>query len=187
MLKAYEEAFAPMLFEAAAEARADAEFRRWMPWCHENYTIEESRDFVKRTVANWRDSNDVWRGGMQFGYAIFDAENEKFLGGVGLNQPNDIHKIFNLGYWIRPSAQKRGAGSRAARLLANAAFEDLAELNRIEILVAVENAASLKTAEKAGALREGVLRNRLAIGGRVHDAAMFSFIRADFRNRNLTL
>jgi hypothetical protein len=64
ILKAYEKSFAPLLFEAAVESRADAEFSRWMPWCHANYTIEESRDFVEKTESNWRDScgdGDVWR------------------------------------------------------------------------------------------------------------------------------
>ena len=180
ILKAYETSFGPLLFEAGCESRG-GEFSRWMPWCHENYAIEESLDFIEKTVENWRNSEDPWRDEMQFGYAIFDLQTEKFLGGVGLNQPNKTYKIYNLGYWVRVSAQNRGVASEATRLLAQAAFEDLAELNRIEILAALENTASQKTAEKAGARREGVLRKRLIIGGRIHDAVMFSFIREDFQ------
>jgi ribosomal-protein-serine acetyltransferase len=179
ILKAYETSFIPMLFEAAIESSRDPEFLRWMPWCHAGYTIEESRGFVEKAAENWRNSEDVWRAEMQFGYAIFDAETEKFLGGAGLNRPDKTHKFFNLGYWVRPSAQKRGVASGAARALAQAAFEDL-PLHRIEILAAVENTASRKAAEKARAFREGVLRKRLFIGGRIHDAALFSFIREDF-------
>ena len=181
ILRAYEKSFAPLLFEAAVESRADAEFRRWMPWCHENYTIEESREFIEKTEENWRNSEDIWRSGMEFGYAIFDAETGKFFGGTGINQPNKANKFFNLGYWIRTGAQNRGVASRAARILAQAAFEDL-PVNRIEILVAVENVPSRKTAEKAGARFEGILRSRLLIGGEAHDAAIFSFVREDFQN-----
>lgn len=179
ILRKYETAFAPLLFEAAFESRG-ADFTYWMPWCRENYTIEESRDFVEKTVENWKNANDVWREDMEFGYALFDAATEKFLGGVGLNKPNVEHKFFNLGYWVRVSEQNRGIASRATRSLAQTAFEDLPELNRIEILAAVENIPSQKAAEKSGATREGVLRNRLLIGGRIHDAAMFSFVREDF-------
>ena len=50
----------------------------------------------------------------------------------------------------------------------------------MEIVVAVENAASLKVAEKSGAHREGVLRDRMTVREKVHDAVMFSFVRADF-------
>jgi ribosomal-protein-serine acetyltransferase len=180
ILKAYEESFAPLLFEAALESRRDPEFTRWMPWCHENYTIEESREFVGKTVENRRRPEDVWRAGMEFGYGIFDAVTGEFVGGIGLNQPNEAHKFYNLGYWVRISAQKRGIASRATRALAQAAFEDL-PINRLEILAATENISSRKTAEKAGARPEGILRKRLIIGGRIHDAALFSFIREDFQ------
>lgn len=172
ILRKYQKDFAELLFEAAYESRG-GEFSRWMPWCGENYTIEESKTFIEKVEESWNDE-------MIFGYAIFDVLNGEFLGGIGLNQPNDVHKFYNLGYWIRVSAQNRGIASSSTRLLAKTAFEDL-EINRIEILVAVENIPSQKAAAKAGATREGVLRKRLVIGGRIHDAVMFSFIREDFQ------
>jgi RimJ/RimL family protein N-acetyltransferase len=179
VLRKYEIEFIPLLFEAASESKG-GDFSYWMPWCHENYAIEDSRDFIEKTVENWKNSEDVWREEMQFGYAIFDAETGKFLGGTGLNKPDKIHRMFNLGYWVRTSEHNRGIASEATKLLAKAAFEDLPELNRIEIVAAVENIASQKAAEKSGAFREGILRKRLIIGGRIHDAAMFSFVRNDF-------
>lgn len=180
ILKAYEKSFVPLLFEAASEAKG-VDFSYWMPWCHENYTIEESREFIEKTVENWKNTDDVWREDMQYGYVIFDAETGKFLGGIGLNKPNAEHKFFNLGYWVRTSEQNRGIASRATLALAKTAFKDLPELNRIEIFVAVENIPSQKAAEKSGATREGILRKRLIIGGRIHDAVMFSFVREDFQ------
>ncbi|MCY7375149.1 MAG: GNAT family N-acetyltransferase [Pyrinomonadaceae bacterium] len=173
ILRKYEIGFAPLLFEAGTESRG-GEFSHWMPWCHENYTLAESETFVKKVEENWQNE-------AEFGFAIFDAETNEFLGGVGLNQPNKTHKFYNLGYWIRVSKQNKGAASAATRALAKTAFEDLL-INRIEILTAAENIASQKTAEKAGATREGVLRKRLIIGGRNHDAVMFSFVREDFQN-----
>ena len=50
-------------------------------------------------------------------------------------------------------------------------------LIRLEILIAVENHASLRVAEKVGALREGMLRKRLLLHDEAHDAVMFSLIR----------
>jgi len=172
MLKRYEKSFASLLFEAAAESSRNEEFSRWMPWCHAGYTLAESESFINRVEENWKDETE-------FGYAIFDTKNGDFLGGTGLNQPNKEHNFYNLGYWIRVSKQNKGTASAATRLLAKAAFEDLL-VNRLEILTAVENIPSQKTAEKAGAVREGILRKRLVIGGRIHDAVMFSFVREDF-------
>ena len=173
ILRRYEIGFAPLLLEAAIESHG-GEFSRWMPWCHENYTFADSESFIEKTVENWDDKT-------QFGFAIFDAKTNEFLGGVGLNQPNDNHKFYNLGYWIRVSKHNKGTASAATRVLAKTAFEDL-PINRVEILAAVENIPSQKAAEKAGAIREGILRKRLIIGDRIHDAALFSFIREDFQN-----
>ncbi len=172
ILRKYEIGFAPLLFEAANESKG-GEFSRWMPWCHENYTIVDSRTFIEGL-------EEKWQNGKDFGFAIFDAGTNEFLGGTGLNQPSVIHKFYNLGYWVRVSRQNRGIVSEAARLLAKSGFEDL-PINRIEILTAVENIPSQKAAEKSGATREGILRKRLVIGDcRVHDAVIFSFIREDF-------
>ena len=172
-LKRYEKDFAPLLFEAGTESRG-GEFSRWMPWCHADYAIAESETFIQKVAENWQAATE-------FGFAIFDAKTNEFLGGVGLNQPNDQHKFYNLGYWIRTSKQNQGTASTATRMLARAAFEDL-PINRLEILVAAENLPSQKTAEKAGAMGEGILRKRLMIGNRIHDAVMFSFVREDFQN-----
>jgi ribosomal-protein-serine acetyltransferase len=170
-LRRYEKSFAPLLFEAASASRG-GEFSRWMPWCHADYSLAESESFIEQVEENWQKETE-------FNFAIFDSKTGDFLGGVGLNQPNDQHKFYNLGYWIRISKQNQGTASAATRLLAKAAFEDL-PINRLEILAAVENIPSQKAAEKAGALREGILRKRLIIGDRLHDGVMFSFIREDF-------
>ena len=50
------------------------------------------------------------------------------------------------------------------------------KLKRIEIVAAVENDLSQKVAERAGAYKEGIARNRLLIHKRFHDAAVYSFI-----------
>lgn len=171
ILRRYEINFAPLLYEAAIES-SGGDFTRWMPWCHENYRIEDSESFIAASIENWNNQTE-------YDFAIFDARDEKFAGGVSLNLFNRERGSANLGYWIRTDKQKRGIAHQAAQRLAKIGFEDL-DLRRIEIAVAVENFASQKTAEKSGAMREGVLRQLLSIGGRQHDAVMFSFIKADF-------
>ncbi len=170
-LHRYEISFTEKLFKAGFESRG-GDFTRWMPWCGENYQISESESFIKSSIENWEKETE-------FNFAIFDTHDGDFIGGISLNQFNPHHNLVNLGYWIRMSCQNRGCASAATRLLAEASFADL-PINRIEILAAIENEASQRVAEKAGATREGVLRKRLLIGGRVHDAEMFSFVREDF-------
>jgi RimJ/RimL family protein N-acetyltransferase len=54
-------------------------------------------------------------------------------------------------------------------------------------VVAVGNKASLRVAEKIGAHREGILRNRITVGTKCHDAVMFSILPEDFRSKSAGL
>ena len=168
--RTYRQGDAPLLYEAVRESIA--EVSAWLPWCHENYSIEESREFVaSRSTA--------LDAGEHYSFAVFSKNDpRRLLGGVGLNFINRVHQFGNLGYWTRTSAAGQGLASQAARLVARFAFEQLG-LQRIEIVAAVPNIASQRVAEKAGAVREGVVRKRLCIRGEPQDAILFSLVRED--------
>ncbi len=156
--------------EAACESLA--EMQSWMPWCHPGYSAKESATWVKS-------SQQAWKKGTAYEFAILDKASGAYLGGCGLNWLNPAYKLANLGYWVRSSQTRRGVATEAARLLARFGFREL-RLNRIEIVVAVGNLPSQRVAEKAGARREGILRNRLEVAGQPTEAIMFSLVPADF-------
>ena len=79
---------------------------------------------------------------------------------------------------MRTSAAGRGVATRATKLAARFGFAELG-LNRIEIVAALDNVASQRVAERAGAVREGILRQRLSINGVPHDAVLFSLVAGD--------
>jgi RimJ/RimL family protein N-acetyltransferase len=141
-----------------------------MPWCHEQYSIEESRAWLAVQVPAFRD-------GSAFEFAIV-APNGRYLGGYGLNQVDKINKRANLAYWVRSSVTRRGVAMTAVGLLREWGFR-YTDLVRLEVVIAVENLASLRVAQKAGAEFEGTLRKRLWLHGIAHDAAMFSFTRTE--------
>jgi RimJ/RimL family protein N-acetyltransferase len=101
------------------------------------------------------------------------------LGAASLSHIHPVYRFCNLGYWVRTTRRGQGLAARAARLAAQFAFEQVG-LIRVEVVIAAGNAASLRVAEKSGARREGVLRERLLVREQIHDAVMFSFVRADF-------
>lgn len=68
-------------------------------------------------------------------------------------------------------------------LVARFGFDEL-KLRRIEIVAAINNKASQRVAEKAGATREGILRNRLVVRDKVYDAVMFSLIPGDLTSNS---
>jgi ribosomal-protein-serine acetyltransferase len=85
----------------------------------------------------------------------------------------------NLGYWLRTGYTGRGYATEATKLIAEFGIQQL-QLKRIEILVSVKNTPSHKVAQRAGAFKEGISRNRLLIHDKFHDAVVYSFIPSDF-------
>lgn len=158
------------LYEAASEYLPDG--IEWLPWIHSDYSCEESREWIATSIEKWESRTE-------YNFAVISAATGEYLGGVGLNHIDAEYSIANLGYWVRKSMRGRGIALAAARLAAEFGFNQL-ELSRIEIIVAVNNTASCRTAEKAGAVCEGRLRNRLKIGGKPCDAIMHSFTPSDF-------
>jgi len=157
------------VFEAVRESIS--EMVEWMPWCHPDYSIEESRTFVKSQP-------DKWEKGEEYNFSISYNTGGLYLGGCGLRIIDRNRGIANLGYWVRTSQTKKGIATAATLLLARFAFNEL-KLNRVEITVAVDNQASLRVAEKAGAIKEGILRNRVTQYVTPCDAVMFSLVPQD--------
>jgi ribosomal-protein-serine acetyltransferase len=165
-IRSYEAADAEALWQAARES-VDEVFP-WLPWCHPAYSLAEAAEWAASKAR-------LAVEGREFAFVIV-GEDGRFLGGCGVNQINPIHKLGNLGYWVRTSAMGRGVASEAARQIAEFAFRNT-DLVRLEIVCAVENRRSQRVAERAGAVREGVLRNRLQLHGKAVDAVMYSLIR----------
>ena len=56
-------------------------------------------------------------------------------------------------------------------------------LNRIECSTGVENAPSLRLAERCGFVREGVLRGQVFVSGKYIDSAVLSILRSEWEDR----
>jgi len=156
-------------WEAAVESVA--EVSRWMPWCHPGYALDEAQAWMTAT-------DEGWRSGEMYDFCIHERQTGWLVGGIGLNRIDRPARMANLGYWVRTSYAGQGAATEAARLVARFGFEQLGLL-RIELVVAVENLASQRVATKLGALREGLLRNRLQIDGVAHHAFLHSLVPED--------
>jgi ribosomal-protein-serine acetyltransferase len=161
---------AESIFEAVNESIA--EVSPWMPWCNSDYSLEESK--------SWCESrDDAWKKGTEYDFVIMDKPNNLTLGVCGLNHINVEERFANLGYWVRTSRTRQGIATAAVPMIVKFGFDNL-NLQRIEIVVAVGNLPSQRVAEKAGALREGLLRQRLFVHGQILDAFMFSLVPTDF-------
>jgi len=167
----YREGDAPALLAAVRESVQSV--GRWLPWCTAEYGEQHAADWIKHCEA-------TWTSGDQFAFAIFDTDRE-FLGAVGLSHRNREHNFASVGYWIRESARGRALASRVARHVIRFGFDHV-HLTRIEIVAAVENLASRRTAKRCGGRFEGIQRNRLVVRDKAFDAAMYAIVPENLAN-----
>jgi RimJ/RimL family protein N-acetyltransferase len=95
--------------------------------------------------------------------------------------PNPESLAWNIGISLITEARGKGFGSQAQRLLADYLFATTSA-NRIEAATDVDNLAEQRALEKAGFIRDGVLRGAQYRAGAWRDLAMYSVVRdADLR------
>jgi RimJ/RimL family protein N-acetyltransferase len=88
----------------------------------------------------------------------------------------------DVGYWVAPWARRRGVATRALVLVASLALRERG-VARLQLRADVDNAASLAVAERAGFVRDGVIRAaRLNVRrGRRVDLALYSLLPGELR------
>ena len=149
------------------------EMLKWAPWCHTDYSMSD--------CTSWLSSRpQMWSEGIEYDFVIFDTKENTFLGGCAIDQINRKHNFANLGYWVRSSQTGKGIATAAVKLISRLGFGKLG-FTRLEIVIAEQNRASQRVAEKVGAVREGVHRNRHIVRDKTYDSVMFSLIPQDLQ------
>lgn len=161
------------LFAAVEESRQH--LWPWLPWVNQHQTSEDTRDFILRSQAQWLLRESALTVG------IFEANNGRYLGGSGLHIRSWDVPSFEIGYWVRASAEGHGYVAEAARLLTDFAFASLGA-QRVMIRCDARNTRSAAVAERLGFVREACLRNDLrASDGELRDTLVFSLTPSDPR------
>lgn len=115
------------------------------------------------------------------GRLAVEAEGE-FIGDVSWH-PENYGPIpapaVNFGIGLIPSARGKGHGAEAQRLLVAYLF-DFTTVNRVEASTDVENIAEQRSLEKAGLLREGIIRGCHFREGKYNDMVSYAIVRAEF-------
>ena len=135
------------------------------------FTEEEGRRFIER---QWGRA----RQGTGYSFAIADADTDRAVGQAGLWLTDVSAGRASVGYWVISSARGRRAAACAVRALTRWAHQDL-RIPRLELHVEPWNTASIRTAEKAGFQREGLLRSWQEVGGKRKDMYMYARLAGD--------
>lgn len=122
--------------------------REWSAWLKIDRSIENTREFIGRNLANYNENKGfavaIWHRGEMAGqieYNYFDWENRKT----------------ELGLWLGETFQGKGLATRSCRVLIGHAFDQL-NLEGVEMHCGVDNLKSRRIAEKLGFREERIDR-----------------------------
>jgi RimJ/RimL family protein N-acetyltransferase len=128
-------------------------------------------------VETWyRSYQEGRRQGTREAFAI--VERGRFVGIAVAPEIDRAARTAELGYVVVPEMRGRGVATTALRLLTEWAFSELG-MERLELLISVENEGSKRVAVRCGYVREGVLRSRHFKGDLREDTEIWSRLPSD--------
>ena len=110
-------------------------------------------------------------------FAITEGGDELPVGSIGVRVLHD-QGIAETGYHVVEARRGRGLATAALRLIAGWTFAEL-PVARLQLTTHLDNPASQRVAEKAGFVREGVLRSWADQRGERVDLVMWSRLPGD--------
>jgi RimJ/RimL family protein N-acetyltransferase len=136
----------------------------FIPFLPLPYTLADAEAFIERTTSE-----------TEVNLAITDRATGAVLGAVGVDLKAFDEEIAEIGYWLAPEARGRGAATRALILLSRWTLREV-PIARLQLTADVANLPSQAVAERAGFVREAVMRN--GFGGRDghRDCVVFSLL-----------
>jgi len=162
---------APAVWEAVRESRE--RLAVWLSWVSTLRSLDDVRAAIVKMRACWMRREDLTVG-------IFDRATGRYLGGGGLHRIHWDLRIFEIGYFVRTSAEGQGYIAEMVQVLTRFAFNRL-QANRVEIYVDPRNVRSARVPERLGFMLEGTLRRfRADVNGRPADRKVFALIRQDY-------
>ncbi|WP_017625363.1 GNAT family N-acetyltransferase [Nocardiopsis chromatogenes] len=134
------------------------------------YTEAEGAAFVRR---QWE--RTATGGGYPF--VIVDPGGRP-VGNVGLWLKDPRRERASLGYWVAASGRGQGAAAAALAAVTDWAVHGLG-IPRLELYVEPWNTASMRTAERSGFHRQGLLHRWSLIDGEHRDMVMYALHGSD--------
>ena len=130
------------------------------------YGLEDAKRFIERFTAEGK--RDL---------VLCIVVGAEAVGAVGAHPQEDVYrKTAKVGYWLGEPFWGRGIATAAVRALSEQAFAQL-DVARLEAAVFGWNLASARVLEKAGYVREGVLRNSVFKDDQLGDSFLYARLR----------
>jgi len=159
---------------ALTEAKAETwdDLRRWMPWTDAGQDAEMDEVYVREQQAEYILRKDMIVIGIE-------KETGRPVIWSGLHRLDWDRRRFEIGYWVRKSAQGKGYATESTNALLRYAFNAL-QAKRVEISHAGGNEKSRRVIEKLGFSREGVrIKGHPLPDGRTDDHYIYARLDTD--------
>lgn len=122
------------------------------------------------------------RAGASIPFAITRVADGAFAGVAAYLEISRTHRRLRIGYQWHPPEMRSGLVP-AATALALTSRARACRIRRIEFRIDVENIGAIKSVERLGAQREGVLRSQMrAAKGTWADMALYSLVNTEITN-----
>ena len=131
-------------------------------------------------AASWHQRNmEQMRGGEAFYFAVCELGDDRFIGTTWFKELNRIDGNSELAIYMDRDHIGSGWGSDAQRTLLAFGFGSLG-LNRVWLTVSADNARAIRSYEKVGFKREGVMRHSFRVRGQLTDAVLMAILREEW-------
>jgi RimJ/RimL family protein N-acetyltransferase len=125
--------------------------------------------------------DNAYRSEHEIALGIVAIATGRLIGTTGLRQIDFRNRHATFGIVIGEKSEwDKGYGTEATRLVIGYAFETL-NLNRVELHVHESNARGIRSYEKVGFRKEGVLRQESYRMGRYWDTIVMAILRDDWQ------
>ncbi len=149
-----------------ASSLSDPQVARFLAdWARGPYGPRQAQEFVHNARPN------------VVGWTIECLADGQPIGSTGLHEISHKHRNCMWGIWIGPPDRwGQGFGTEACRLSVAYAFDHLG-LEKVSLDVYEGNDRGRRAYEKAGFVREGLLRRHMWLDGRLRDVEIMSVFR----------
>jgi RimJ/RimL family protein N-acetyltransferase len=157
--------------ELAQQYLNDAETKRLLtPGVPYPYTLEEETKWFEKISAN----ND------HYSFAIETLEEGKYIGGCGINSLDWKNSVAIVGIFIGDKNYwGKGYGTDAMKVLVKFIFEQM-NMNKVKLFVYSFNERAVKSYEKSGFKKEGVLRQEMFRDGKYNDEYVMGMLKDEY-------
>jgi RimJ/RimL family protein N-acetyltransferase len=116
------------------------------------------------------------------GMLLMINADKAIIGHIEFFKPVAYLDAYELSYLIYDPAERgKGATSEAVRLLIGYLF-DAEKVNRLQLVIHPDNAASQRVAAKNGFVHEGIMRGAWYHRGQYHDVSIYALLRNEYES-----